>query len=66
MSLRIFHVLFIALSIALSAMVAGWGVQQYLTLGDKGGLVIAGVFFVVGLALVLYGTKYFQKLKELG
>ena len=66
MSLRVFHVLFIALSIALSAMVAGWGVQQYLTLGDRGGLVLAAVFFVVGLALVLYGSKYFQKLKELG
>lgn len=46
-------------------MVAGWGVQQYLTLGDRGGLVLAGVFFVVGLALVVYGTKYFHKLKEL-
>lgn len=66
MSLRIFHVLFIALSIALSAMVAGWGIQQYLTLGDRGGLVLAAVFFVVGLALVVYGSKYFQKLKELG
>ena len=66
MSLRVFHVLFIALSIALSAMVAGWGVQQYLTLGDRGGLALAALFFVVGLALVLYGTKYFHKLKELG
>ncbi len=65
MSLRIFHILFIALSIALSAMVAGWGVQQYLTLGDKGGLVLAGVFFIIGLALVVYGTRYFHKLKEL-
>ena len=66
MSLRIFHVLFIALSIVLSAMVAGWGVQQYLTLGDRSGLVLAGVFFVIGLALVLYGSRYFRKLKELG
>lgn len=65
MSLRIFHVLFIALSIALSAMVAGWGVQQYLTVGDKSGLILAGIFVVVGLALVVYGTKYFHKLKEL-
>ncbi len=65
MSLRIFHVLFIAFSIALSAMVAGWGIQQYLTLGDRGGLVLAAVFFVIGLALVLYGARYFQKLKEI-
>ena len=66
MSLRIFHILFIALSIALSAMVAGWGVQQYLTLGEKGGLVLAAVFFLIGCALVVYGTRYFHKLKELG
>ena len=65
MSLRIFHVLFVALSIALSAMVAGWGIQQYLTLGDRGGLWLAAFFFVVGLALVLYGAQYFKKLKEL-
>lgn len=66
MSLRLFHVLFIALAIALSAMVTGWGIQQYLTLGDKSGLVLAGVFFIIGLALVLYGSRYFRKLKELG
>ena len=65
MSLRVFHVLFIALSIALSAMVAGWGVQQYLASQGRDGLILAGVFFVVGLALVVYGARTFQKLKEL-
>ena len=65
MSLRIFHVLFIALSIVLSAMVAAWGVQQYLSLGDTDGLIMAGAFFVVGIGLVIYGSRFFQKLKEL-
>ena len=66
MLLRIFDVLLVALAIALSAMVAGWGVQQYLTLGEKSGLVLAAVFFLIGCALVVYGTRYFHKLKELG
>ena len=66
MSLRVFHVLFIALSVALSATVAAWGVQQYLANGESGSLVLAGTFFVAGLALVVYGSRYFHKLKELG
>ena len=66
MSLRAFHVLFIALSVALSAVVSAWGVQQYRSGGEIGALVLAGAFFVAGLALVVYGSRYFNKLKELG
>jgi hypothetical protein len=64
-SLRAFHILFIALSVALSATVAAWGVQRYLADSDSGALALAGTFFVAGLALVVYGSRYFQKLKEL-
>lgn len=65
MSLRIFHVLFIVLSIALSAVVGAWSVQQYRAGAGAGALALAVVFFVAGLGLVLYGAKYFHKLKEL-
>jgi hypothetical protein len=64
-SLRLFHVLFIALSIALSAVVSAWGVQRFLDRGESSGLVLAVVFIVAGLSMVVYGSRYFQKLKEL-
>ena len=65
MSLRIFHVLFITLSVAMAAVVGGWGVQRYRNDGDSGALALGGIFFLLGLALVVYGTRYFRKLKEL-
>lgn len=65
MSLRIFHVLFITLSVAMAAVVGGWGVQRYWVHGDAKGLALGILFFGLGVALVVYGTRYFRKLKEL-
>ena len=66
MSLRAFHVLFIVLSIAMSAFVGAWGFNRYRAGEGAEGLILAVVFFVFGLALVVYGARYFAKLKELG
>ncbi len=66
MSLKAFHLLFIALSIALSAGVGGWAIQRYLGGGGAGDLALGMVFFAGGLALLVYGGRFFRKLKELG
>ena len=66
MSLRVFHVLFIVLSIALSAMVGAWAVQGYRQSGELASLSLAVVFFLAGFAMVVYGVRFFRKLKELG
>lgn len=61
MSLRAFHIIFIAVSVALCVFVAFWGVREATTSGRM----LALVFVVGAAALVVYGKKIFRKLKEL-
>lgn len=65
MSLRIFHVVFILVSVVLSVFVAVWSVRQYQSSGDIGALALGAVFVLAGAALVEYGRRWFAKLKEL-
>jgi hypothetical protein len=65
MSLRIFHVIFITVSIALSIFVAVWGVREFAATRSTGALALAIVFVAGGVALVLYAGKAFRKLKDL-
>ncbi len=66
MSLRAFHLLFIALSIAMSAVVGGWGLQRWLAGGEAADLALGAFFFLFGFTLVLYGVRTWRKLRELG
>lgn len=65
MSLRIFHVVFIIVSVVLSLFVAVWSVREYQNSGNMSALVLGGVFLLAGGAMVEYGRRWFQKLKEL-
>ncbi len=65
MSLRIFHVIFITVSIALSVFVAIWVVREYMATRSMGALALAVVFVAGGVALVLYAGRAFRKLKDL-
>ncbi len=65
MSLRIFHIIFVTVSIALSVFVAIWGVREYMATHSSGALALAGVFLVGGILLVAYAGKAFRKLKDL-
>jgi len=65
MSLRIFHVIFITVSIALTLFVTIWGVREYVATRSGGALALAIVFLIGGVALVLYAGKAFRKLKDL-
>ena len=65
MSLRIFHVVFITVSIALSVFVAIWGVREYVATRSGSALVLAAVFVAGGVALVLYAGRAFRKLRDL-
>ena len=65
MSLRVFHIVFIAVCIALSAWVAVWGIRDYMAERSGGALALAIVFLAGGLVLVLYGRKAFDKLRDL-
>ena len=66
LSLRSFHVFFIAVSIVLSVWVGAWGVANYRSGGGTGSLVLAALFLVVGFVLVLYFVRVRKKLRDLG
>jgi hypothetical protein len=66
LSLRSFHLFFIAVSILLAALVGAWGVQSYRATGETSGLWLGVLFFVLGFILVVYGLKVRRKLRDLG
>jgi hypothetical protein len=65
MSLRVFHIVFISVSVALTLYVAVWGVREFMV--SRSSLSISMVVFglVGGASLVWYGKRVFHKLKEL-
>jgi hypothetical protein len=65
LSLRSFHVFFIAVSILLSLWVGVWGIGSYRSGGDASGLAVAGLFLLVGIVLLVYGFKVRRKLRDL-
>ncbi len=58
MSLRIFHIIFVMVCVALSIWVGVWGIRN-------GALLLAVVFFISAAVLVFYGTKVYAKLRDL-
>ena len=65
MSLRVFHVVFIMICIALCAYVTIWGVREYAATRSMSALGVAGVFVLGGAALVAYSGTAFRKLRDL-
>jgi hypothetical protein len=65
MSLRIFHIIFVVVCVLLALFVAVWGFRNYLVMHNSNGLILGLVFLASGVALVVYGVKVFDKLKEL-
>lgn len=65
MSLRAFHLLFIASSVILAAFCAAWAMGQYRV--DHRPLVIAGAIASLAAAgaLAVYGTAFQRKTKNL-
>ena len=62
LSLRSFHLFFIAVSVLLSVWVGVWGVQSYLATKSAGDLALGVFFFVLGFVLLLYGRRVRKKL----
>lgn len=58
MSLRVFHIVFVMVCVALSIFVAVWGWKNQAT-------ALMVTFAVFAVALILYGASAFKKLKEL-
>ena len=65
MSLRAFHLLFIALSVVLAAFFAAWAAAQYQQEHQIGYAAIAGLALASGGGLAVYGAKFQQKTRNL-
>ena len=65
MSLRAFHLLFIALSVVLAAFVAAWSGGQYRLEHEGVYLAASGSAVILGGALAWYGAAFQRKTRRL-
>jgi hypothetical protein len=65
MSLRMFHLVFIGVSVVLAAFVAAWAVQQFQAAHDAGYAVTAALSLAAGGGLIAYGAAFQRKTKRL-
>lgn len=65
MSLRMFHLLFIALSVVLAAFFAAWATGQYRLDHKVGYVLTAVVSAAAGVALAVYGALFQRKTRNL-
>jgi hypothetical protein len=65
MSLRAFHLLFIALSIALAAFLAAWSAGQYRVTSDIGYLGTGAASLACAGGLALYAAAFQRKTRRL-
>jgi hypothetical protein len=65
MSLRIFHIVFISVSVALTLYLTVWGVREFMVSRSTLGIGMAVIGIAGGASLVWYGKRVFHKLKEL-
>lgn len=66
MSLKIFHLVFIALSILMCLFVGAWGVSAHAAGATPGSLTLGVACFVLGAALLVYLVRVYRKLQALG
>jgi hypothetical protein len=64
MSLRAFHLLFIALSVVLTAFFAAWALGQYRAEGGIGFALTAVGSLAAGIGLVIYAAAFLKKTKR--
>jgi len=65
MSLKAFHLLFITLSVILTAFFAAWAAARYSAARDITYAVVAAGSLAAGLGLVLYGARFQRKTRNL-
>jgi hypothetical protein len=65
MSLRVFHIVFIMVCVALSIWVGVWGIRDYMLQRSAGALALGVLFLLSGVVLVVYGKRVFVKLRDL-
>jgi hypothetical protein len=65
MSLKAFHLFFIAVSIVCAFGFTAWCVKEFMVQPDSNQIVMAVLSFIAGIGLIVYGVKVRRKLKSL-
>jgi hypothetical protein len=65
MSLRAFHLVFIAVSVMLAAFVAAWAMNEYNTSHDSSYIAACVASAATGLGLAVYGAMFQRKTRRL-
>lgn len=65
MSLRAFHLFFIALSVVLAAFMAAWAGSQDRAGGEAYFIAASAAAAVSGMALIVYGARFQRKTRNL-
>jgi ABC-type Mn2+/Zn2+ transport system permease subunit len=65
MSLRTFHLVFIALSVVLAAFVAGWSAGEYRAAHDLSYALASAGSLATGVGLSVYGAAFQRKMRRL-
>ena len=65
MSLRMFHMFFIGVTVMLAAFVAAWAGQQYQAVHAVGYAITAGLSIAAGGGLIAYGAAFQKKTRSL-
>ena len=65
LSLRSFHLFFVAVSVLLSAWVGAWAIAAWRDSGAGAELAMGVLFFVLGAVLVVYFARVRRKLRAI-
>lgn len=65
LSLRSFHLFFIAASVLLAAWVGVWGIQSWQANRSGSDLAVGLLFFALGVVLLVYGLRVRKKLRAI-
>ncbi len=65
MSLKVFHIVFVMASIAMSVFVGGWGVLDYRRTGNTTHLAIGIGTLILGVVLVRYSVWFVRKIRSI-
>ena len=65
LSLRSFHLFFIAASVVLAAWVGVWGIQSWQANRSGSDLAVGLLFFALGVVLLVYGLRVRKKLRAI-
>jgi len=65
LSLRSFHLFFIAASVVLAAWVGVWGIQSWQANRSGSDLAVGLLFFALGAVLLVYGLRVRKKLRAI-